>query len=271
MTDHRWHDIDLMTDRAHSARIYDYLLGGKTNYAADREAAEALLALTPTIRATAQANRAFMRRATHHLAHDHGIRQFLDVGAGIPTAPNLHQVAQAVLPESRVVYIDNDPIVMAHARALMIGDRRGRTAYIEADVRDPGAIIEAPELAETLDVSEPIALSLFALLHFLEDDDAYNAVRELVDFLPSGSFLSLTAASDEFNTEIAHRSATAVRDHGINVRLRSMAEIERFFAGLDLLEPGLVQVHRWRPDGDLPSAASLDAGIDIYGGVARKW
>ncbi|MEJ3658989.1 SAM-dependent methyltransferase [Actinomycetes bacterium KLBMP 9759] len=263
-------EIDLMTDRAHSARVYDYFLGGKTNYVADRVVGDAILALTPAIRPATKANRAFMHRATHALAHDHGIRQFLDIGTGIPMSPNLHEVAQSVAPGSRVVYVDNDPIVLAHARALMVGTPQGRTAYIAADARNPRDIIESPELAEVLDRSQPIALSLIALVHFLDDDDAYGAVRQLVDFLPSGSFLALTAASDEHHTDIADEGASTYRSSGITVRPRHRAEIERFFAGLELLDPGLVPVHRWRPDGDLLPNGTHDEDIGIYGAVARK-
>ncbi|MEJ3658987.1 SAM-dependent methyltransferase [Actinomycetes bacterium KLBMP 9759] len=263
-------EIDLMTDRAHSARIYDYFLGGKTNYAADRAVADAILEMVPATRTAARSNRAFMRRATHLLARDHGIRQFLDIGTGIPTTPNLHEIAQAVAPESRVVYVDNDPIVLAHARALMIGDPRGRTTYIDADARNPRAILEAPELADVLDLTRPIALSLFAVVHFIDDEVAYSAVAQLVDAIAPGSYLALTAATDDFQPARADRATAVFRDGGINVRSRSRAEIERFFAGLELLEPGLVEAHRWRPGDEIGTVDVPVGDVFGYGAVARK-
>ncbi|MEJ3658985.1 SAM-dependent methyltransferase [Actinomycetes bacterium KLBMP 9759] len=264
-------EIDLMTDRAHSARIYDYFLGGKTNYAADRAVGDAVIGIAPGIRNVARANRAFMHRTTHLLADHHGIRQFLDIGAGIPTPPNLHEIAQGIAPESRIVYVDNDPIVLAHARALMVGDPRGRTAYVEADVRRPRTILEAPELVETFDRSRPIALSLFAVLHFIDDDEvAYGAVRQLVDALAPGSFVSLTSATSDFYGENAEEGLAAYRDGGVNVKPRSRAEIERFLSGLELLEPGLAMVHEWRGGTDLGTARSPDENVVLYAAVARK-
>ncbi|MEJ3658988.1 SAM-dependent methyltransferase [Actinomycetes bacterium KLBMP 9759] len=264
-------EVDLMTDRAHSARIYDYFLGGKTNYAADRAVGDAMLAMAQTVRSGARANRAFMHRATRHLAGELGIRQFLDVGTGIPMSPNLHEIAQAVAPESRVVYVDNDPIVLAHARALMIGDPRGRTTYIDADARNPRAILEAPELADVLDLTRPIALSLFAVVHFIDDDEtAYGAVGQLVEALAPGSYLALSSATRDFHVDTAEEAIAVYRDAGVNARPRSRAEIERFFSGLEMQDPGLVLVHKWRSTADIATTGIDDADVYVYGAVARK-
>lgn len=260
---------DLLTDRAHSARIYDYILGGKTNYEADRVVADASMQYFPAIRISARANRAFMHRVARHLTAEHGIRQFLDIGTGIPTEPNLHQVAQAVAPDARVVYVDNDPIVLAHARALLASDRRGRTAYIDADLRQPEAILGAAELRDTLDLAQPTALTLIAITHFIEDDaEAYRVVQEVVKLLPSGSYLALTAATDDFDPETGARVREQYRSRGVPLRTRTKAETEQFFSGLELLDPGVVQVHRWRPDTE--DIAVDDKDVGVYGGVARK-
>ncbi|WP_050996989.1 MULTISPECIES: SAM-dependent methyltransferase [Frankia] len=259
----------LRTDRPHAARMYDYYLGGKDNFPADREAAEQAIAAFPNARVTARVNRAFMTRATRHLAADAGIRQFLDIGTGIPTSPNLHEVAQAVAPDTRVVYADNDPIVLTHARALLTSTPQGRTAYVDADLRDPAAILDSPELQKTLDLSRPLALSLVAIFHFLPDeDDPYGIVRRLVDALPSGSYLVLTHGTADFDPG-AEEFAAAYRQRGVPFQLRSRAEVERLFDGLELVDPGLLVAHRWRPDDD-DSMSLLDAQVGLYGGVARK-
>ncbi|WP_232662382.1 SAM-dependent methyltransferase [Pseudonocardia sp. TRM90224] len=266
-------EIDLMTDRPHSARIYDYYLGGKTNYAVDREVGDIAIASFPPIRTSARANRAFMRRAVRHLAEEHGIRQFLDLGTGIPTSPNLHEVAQAVHPDARVVYVDNDPIVLAHARALLYGTRVGRTAYLDADIRVPGAVAEAPELRETLDLTQPVALTAFAIVHFIEDDDiAYPLISQLMDLLPSGSFLALTSGTDEFATTTNTTGSDAYRKKGIPITTRRTPAVERFFTGLELLDPGVTRVHRWQPEHELgtESGAALDELVHLIGGVGRK-
>jgi SAM-dependent methyltransferase len=264
---------DLSTGRAHSARVYDYLLGGKDNYAVDRAAAEAIMRLWPAVGTAALANRSFMHRSARFMA-DHGITQFLDIGTGIPTEPNLHQVVQAVTPTARVVYVDNDPLVLVHAAAFMQSDPRGRTAYVQADLRDPGSILGSPELREVLDIERPIGLSLIALLHFVTDDDEARAVvGSLVDVLAPGSFLALTHGSDEFDPERMHAFAEIIARNGFEYRFRGRAQIAELLDGLQLVDPGIVQIHTWRPE--LGRGARTGPPIDRrdiagYGVVARK-
>ncbi|MGW4946472.1 SAM-dependent methyltransferase [Actinoplanes sp. NPDC004185] len=254
--------------RPHPARRYDYWLGGKDNFQADREAAEAIAAVFPHIRTAARENRAFMQRAVSHLAAEIGIRQFLDIGTGLPTANNVHDVAQRIAPESRIVYVDNDPLVLTHARALLTSSEQGATAYIDADVRDPEKILRDPAVRETLDWSKPVALLLVAVLHFVEDsEDPYGIVARLVDELPAGSYLVLSHATfDPLDPEtIAAMNAV---NEGIKPRFspRTLAEVSRFFEGLDLLEPGIVSVSDWRPVGDGPRPGPAEA--TGYGAVA---
>ncbi|WP_372512072.1 SAM-dependent methyltransferase [Frankia umida] len=261
---------DLRTDRPHTARVYDYYLGGKDHYPADREAAEKTLAVMPNVRTMARQNRAFMRRATRYLAGEAGIRQFLDIGTGIPTSPNLHEVAQSVAPDSRIVYADNDPIVLAYARALLGGTPEGRTAYLDADLHDPESILGAPELRETLDLTAPVALSLVAIMHFVQDkDDPYGLVRRYLDALPAGSFLTLSQFSDELTPEETVEAIKVYSSRGLLGQARTQVEIGRFFDGLDLVDPGVTLVHRWRPDEPLDESLT-DAAVSIFGGVARK-
>jgi len=264
--------VDLMVDRAHSARIYDYILGGKTNYEPDRAVAEASMRLFPALQISARANRTFMHRVARYLAEDAGITQFLDLGTGIPTSPNLHEVVQAITPAARVVYVDNDPIVLAHARALLVGDPRGRTVFIQGDCRDPDGILAAPSLRATLDLSAPTALLLIAVVHFIADDEqAYQVVRTLTDALPSGSYFALTSATDDFDPETGARVREQYRASGVQLRTRTLAETNRFFDGLDLVDPGVVQVHLWNPTpADLCPAAFDPKDVGVYGGLARK-
>ncbi|WP_084530873.1 SAM-dependent methyltransferase [Nocardia miyunensis] len=264
--------------KAHSARMYDYYLGGKDNFQCDRTAAEQVERAFPTIKLCARVNRAFMHRATRYLAAEHGIRQFLDIGTGIPTQPNLHQVAQAVAPEARVVYADFDPLVLTHARALMAGTPEGETAYIQADVTDPNSILTAPELASTLDLTKPVALSLIALLHFVQDDehDAYGIVSTLLDALAPGSFLVMTHLSPDFNPVQVAGIVDAYRGNGLSLQARTNAEFARFFNGLDVIEPGITGSHRWRPDPEPPVAVGaetpedMDAKVSFWAAVGRK-
>ncbi len=268
---------DMGMSRPHPARMYDYFMGGKTNYTADREAADQAAAAWPSVPVAARANRAYMHRAAHQLASQ-GFRQFLDVGTGIPTEPNLHNVVQSVAPEARVVYTDNDPIVLTHARALMQGTPEGRTAYVEADVTKPEAILESAELTETLDLTRPVALSLHALCHFLPDDrDPYGIVARLLDALPSGSALSITHITADLDPGGIGQIADSYRKSGIPAQARSRQEVARFFDGLELLDPGIALAHRWRPDvqvlpgHDLPAPEeATDAEISIWAGVAVK-
>lgn len=262
--------VDLRTDVAHGARIYDYILGGKDNFAADREAGEGSLRIWPALRVHMHANRSFMHRVARFLVTECGIRQFLDVGTGLPTSPNLHEIVQAVDPTARVVYTDNDPLVLAHARALMTGTAQGRTAYIDADMRDPQAILSAPEFARTLDLEEPVGLLLIAIVHFIEDDaEALRVVRQLVDVLPSGSYLAMSIATDEFDPVPLAEVQREYNRLGETLIFRDRATAMGFFDGLELVEPGLVQVHQWRPDGsEAPEIADKD--IAMYGAVTRK-
>ncbi|ONH28668.1 SAM-dependent methyltransferase [Pseudofrankia asymbiotica] len=262
--------VELRTDVPHSARVYDYFLGGKNNYPADREAAELVLKSGPNTRISAQANRAFLHRVARHLAGAVGVRQFLDIGTGIPTSPNLHEIAQGVAPEARVVYADHDPIVLAHARALLKGRPEGRTAYIDADLREPEKILGSPTLLETLDLDEPIALSIIAILHFIPDsDDPFGLMRRYLDALPSGSFLAITHVTPDFAPEEARQVTEIYRARGIPLRARTRAEVSRFFDGLDMVEPGVQVVHRWRPDAGTDLTVT-DAQVNLYGGLARK-
>ncbi|MCN9241238.1 SAM-dependent methyltransferase [Streptomyces sp. RY43-2] len=246
------------TTKPHPARVYDVLLGGKDHYPVDRQAAAAAFADHPRGHLTARHNRDFLRRAVTTLVRDEGIRQFLDIGAGLPTAENVHQIAQRISPDARVVYVDNDPIVLAHARALLTSSAEGRTDYIDADLKDPARILEVA--AKTLDFDQPIALCLVAVLHFIEDEAAYGVVRELLDALPPGSRLVLSHLADDLNPEQSAKVAQSFRKSGLTFVLRSREKVERFFTdnGLTLAEPGVVPVHRWRPDGAAPVLPAPD-------------
>jgi hypothetical protein len=262
-------------DIPHSARMYDYFLGGKDNYAVDREAAERVLTVFPTMRTAVWANRTFMHRATRVLAR-RGLRQWLDIGTGIPTSPNLHEVAQGVEPAARIVYADNDPVVLAHSRALMTSTPQGRTAYVHGDVRDPESILATPQVAATLDLGEPVVLSMIALLHFVPSlDEAHEIVHRLLDPLPSGSALALSHATAELDPVGALKVQEIYNQAGTSLQLRPKAEFATFFEGLDLLEPGIVPAHRWHPedgDGGIDALAAevTDAQVSFYGGVAIK-
>ncbi|WP_327718582.1 SAM-dependent methyltransferase [Streptomyces sp. NBC_00490] len=264
--------MEIDTTKAHPARVYDVFLGGTDNYPADREAAAAALAANPRGYLDVRHNRDFMRRAVTELAERDGIRQFLDVGTGLPTAENVHQIAQRIHPESRVVYVDNDPVVLAHARELLSGHAEGRTAYLDAGFEDPARILE--RAAETLDLNRPVALFLVAVLHFIEDEVAYPVVRELVDALPPGSRVVLSHLTLDLNAANMRAVQETYTARGFSFVLRSKGEVERFFAesGLEVVEPGVVPVHRWRPDGAAPAeiADVTDADINVYAAVGRK-
>ncbi|MBM2615901.1 SAM-dependent methyltransferase [Actinoplanes sp. LDG1-06] len=250
------------TSVPHPARRYDYWLGGKDNFAADRESGDAIAAQFPGIRTAVVENRRFLRRAVTYLAESEGVRQFLDVGTGLPTAGNTHEVAQGIAGETRVVYVDNDPLVLAHARALLTG----ATSYVDADARDPGKILE--EARRTLDFEQPIALMLLAVLHFVtDDDDPYGLVRTFVEALPPGSFVALSHASGDWLPAEVVASITSGR-HGAG-RLRSQSEVARFFDGLDVLPPGVVPLPEWR-DGTEEKPRPEAAEVSMYAGIARK-
>ncbi|MEE4591546.1 SAM-dependent methyltransferase [Streptomyces sp. DSM 41524] len=262
--------------RPHSARMYDYFLGGKDNYVADREAAAKVLTLWPGVMIAARTNRAWMHRAIRFLAAERGIRQFLDIGTGIPTRPNLHEVAQGIAPESRVVYVDNDPIVLAHAQALLKSRPEGRTAYVHGDVTEPEAILASPDLTEVLDLSQPVALSLVSLLHFVPDEwGPYDLVQRLVDALAPGSFLVLSHITPDFDPEATQKTVQVYHSGGIQGKIRTRDEVERFFTGLELVEPGLEVPHRWRADlaetdSHVETGDVTDEEVSFWAGVAQK-
>ncbi|MGR6922159.1 SAM-dependent methyltransferase [[Actinomadura] parvosata] len=250
----------------HSARVYDYWLGGKDNFEADRRVAEQTMAAVPGIRESARNNRAFLGRAVRHLA-GLGVRQFLDLGTGIPSQGNTHEVAQAVAPESRVVYVDNDPIVMAHARALLTSTPEGRTAYIEADVREPQSILEHPDVLATLDFTQPIALVMVAILmHIPDEDDPERLVKTYAQALPSGSYLVLSHLTlDLVPPRVAADYLEATRPQAMHRTPRTGERISRYFDGFDLVEPGLVAVSKWRDEPLFPDEAAW-----MYAGVGHK-
>ncbi|MQY26065.1 SAM-dependent methyltransferase [Nocardia aurantia] len=254
----------------HSARRYDYWLGGKDNFEADRESARAVAEGYPPVQCAAVANRAFLRRVVAYLARDVGVRQYLDIGAGLPTVGNVHEIAQAIAPESRVVYVDNDPIVAIHAKTLLRGGSHGRTAYLEADLRDPAAILTDPETTSVLDLSRPVALMLVAVLHFITDDQRpYELVRQLCDALAPGSYLVVShATNDHLSVEDLAESDAANQRSGIPFRLRSTAEFARFFEGLELQPPGIGSILSWRPE--TWSAHPRPEAVSMLGAVARK-
>jgi S-adenosyl methyltransferase len=265
--------VDLQLDRPHPARVYDYLLGGKDNFAADRAAAQAGLAANPNSRIPPRENRAFLRRVVRYLARDAGISQFLDIGTGIPTSPNVHEIAQDADPQARVVYVDNDPIVLAHARALLTSGPVGKTAYIDADVRNVGRILHSAELRQTLDMNRPVGLLLLAVLHFIADeDDPWDLAARLLAELPAGSYLALSHLTGDFDPAAWEGVAAVYRRSGVTMQVRPLAAVERFFTGLDLLDPGVVSLPRWRPDpNDLGQQSQpTDAAVSVYGGLGRK-
>ncbi|MFI6360035.1 SAM-dependent methyltransferase [Streptomyces sp. NPDC050743] len=266
---------DIDTSRPHSARMYDYYLGGKDHFEVDKQAAETVAAVYPGIFVCARENRSFMHRATRVLAREHGIRQWLDIGTGIPTEPNLHQVAQSVVPDARVVYADNDPLVLKYAERLMRSTSQGRTAYIEADVKDPTFLLNAPILSEVLNLNEPVALSLNALMHFITDEqDPYGIVNRLLDALPSGSALALSHCTPDLDPPTWQKVTDVYTNAGTPVQFRSRADVARFFDGLELLDPGITMGHRWRPDLSSADAAAAepptDAQVSLWTGVGIK-
>ncbi|MFF4779108.1 SAM-dependent methyltransferase [Microtetraspora fusca] len=245
------------------ARMYDYYLGGKDNYAVDRECAEEVISRVPLTREIAQANREFLGRAVRFLSGEAGICQFLDIGSGLPTQENVHEVAQGINPASRVVYVDNDPMVLTHARALLATD--AQTGVICGDVRTPGDILAHPELHRLLDLSRPVAVLLVSLMHFIPNErDPYQAVTTLMEAMPTGSYLVLTHVEHRRELEAGAQSYNRA---SAPVELRSLDQIGRFFDGLDLVFPGLVNVRRWRPD---ERVTVMDRDVPFYGGIGVK-
>ncbi|MFC4047805.1 SAM-dependent methyltransferase [Dactylosporangium siamense] len=258
-------DIDVT--KPHAARRYDYWLGGKDNFQADRDSGDAIANLFPTIRTAVLENRGFLRRAVEFVVNDGRVRQILDIGTGIPTSPNTHEIAQLTTPDTRVVYVDNDPIVLSHARALLTSSPDGSTAYIEADLRDPDRILADPVLRATIDFQQPVALMLVAVLHFLED--AAGPVEHLRRVLPSGSFLAIThIAQDLLPAHMKSDADKTGKRGGVPTFARTKQEFARLFEGLTLVEPGIVSVAEWRdkrPASERPS--ELD--VAMWGAVGR--
>jgi O-methyltransferase involved in polyketide biosynthesis len=253
----------LNTNVPHPARVYDYWLGGKDNFAADREAAEAVIAANPNVLPGVRANRAFLGRAVRYLTGEAGIRQFLDLGTGLPTAQNTHQVAQAVAPDARIVYIDNDPMVLAHARALLTSTPEGATAYVQADIRDTDAVLAGA--AETLDFSKPVAVMALMVLQYIPDEeDPWDMVRRLLEAVPAGSHLTVSDTVRDIDTaRVTAGTARLNEKMPTQLNLRTRPEWERFFDGLELVEPGIVPLPEWRgPGSEFP--------IPCYAGMGRK-
>ena len=263
MTDSQQAKMD--TGVPHSARLWNYWLGGKDNFASDRAAGDEIARRFPSIIDLAMADRAFLRRVVRHLVAEQGIRQILDIGTGLPTADNTHQVAQSIAADARVVYVDNDPLVLAHARALLTSTPEGATDYIEADLNDPDAIVA--QARRTLDFDRPVAVTLLGVVHFILDDEkARSVLRRLIDALPSGSYLVIAHGCHDINRVEADDIVSFWNEHGTpKIVYRSSTEIARYFDGLELLTPGVVPCSRWRPEQGDP-----DIDVNQYCGVARK-
>jgi hypothetical protein len=260
---------DIDTTRAHPARTYDYLLGGKNNFAADRDAVDKVLKVFPAARTTARENRKFLGRAVAYVVAEGGVRQFLDIGTGLPAANNTHEVAQAAAPDCHVVYVDNDPLVLVHARALLTGKPTGRTAYIEADLRDPEKILGHQVTLDVLDLSQPIALMLVSILHFLTDeDDPGGVVDTLLSALPPGSYLVASHLTADYDPEGTRAMSLVAQQAGTTFLPRTDDEFAAFFAGLELVDPGVVAVSDWRPDSTGLRPTPAEGGF--YSAVGRK-
>ena len=255
------------TSVAHPARVYDYWLGGKDNYPADRAAGAAAAEANPAILIGVRANRSFLRRAVRFLAADAGVRQFLDVGTGLPSANNTHEVAQAIAPEARIVYVDNDPIVLAHARALLTSTAEGATAYVNADARDPEKILQAA--AQTLDFGQPVAVMTLMIMQYIPDsDDPHGIIARLLAGLPSGGYLVASDTAKDIDAEtVATATGRLNQRMGAQLTPRTKAQIGAYFSGLEMVEPGLVPLNRWRPGPDDPA---LDRDLPTYCGIGRK-
>ena len=259
-----WLGRTVDTTVAHTARVYDYWIGGKDNFPADRAVADGIAATTPEIRDMARANRAFLGRAVKYVA-ERGIRQFLDLGTGLPTAGNTHEIAQAIAPESKIVYVDNDPLVTIHGQALLADN--DRTTVFEADLRAPDAILDHPDVARLIDFDQPVALLLAAVLHFIPDsDDPAGILKRFTSLMAPGSHLVISHVARDLVPLPTEAMGTVYRNTSAGA-LRSHSEIVEFFDGFELVEPGLVQVPVWRPDGAVPKDLER---YWIYGGVGRK-
>ncbi len=255
------------TSVAHPARIWDYFLGGKDNFAADRLAAQGVLEVMPGMAMVARAGRAFLAAAVHYLATEGGISQFLDIGTGLPTANNTHEVAQRANEHARIVYVDNDPIVLAHARALLTSGPDGETAYVNADIRDTDRILA--EASRTLDFSQPVAVMLLAVLHFVPDaDDPYKITSRLMDAVPSGSYLALSHATGDIQSGAVTAGTERYNQRSaVSITPRSRAQVTRFFDGMELIDPGVVPLGQWHPG---PAQRFDSPGLPTYCVVGRK-
>jgi hypothetical protein len=260
--------LDVDTSRPHPARMYDYYLGGKNHFAADRETADKALRWWPAGRIGLRENRRFLGRAVRYLAEEAGVRQFLDIGSGLPATNNVHEVAQQASADSRVVYVDNDPLVLAHARALLVGSRPGSTAYIQADLHDPATILDGA--MDYLDFSQPVALMLVAVLHFIPDEDGpEEIVSTLLDALPDGSYLAASHITLEHDPEGVGGGQNVYLDAGIPMHARDSDHFARIcFSDLQMIPPGVVLVSEWRPGTTGPRPTPAE--VSCYGGVARK-
>ena len=273
MTDLMGEDLpvpEIDTSKPHPARMYDYYIGGKNHFAADRAVADAALKHWPSGRIGLRENRRFLGRAVRYLAGEAGIRQFLDIGSGLPTTSNVHEIAQSVDPSCRVVYIDSDPMVLAHARALLTSKPEGRTAYIQADLKSPADILSSPTVRSVIDFGEPVALMLIAVLHFLREEDKPEAIMSaLLDALPSGSYLAASHMTLEHDPVGVGGGQRAYHKAGLPMNARDADEFASLtFSGLELVPPGVVLVSEWRPDSTAPRPTAAE--VSCYGGVARK-
>jgi hypothetical protein len=259
---------ELRTDIPHSARIYDYVLGGKDNFEVDRVAAEKMLEYQPGLRTSMRANRRFMAKAARFLA-GRGLRQFLDIGTGLPTHPNLHEVVQGVAPDAKIVYVDNDPLVLVHARALLTSIGTGTVSYLEADLRDPDAIFAAQPIRDDFDLSQPVAVTLIAVLqHITDENKARHVVETIMERLAPGSALALSAVTTDNDPVGELRTVNTYNTSGVPVKPRSREDVRALFGDLELVDPGVVFVHEWHPDEE---DRSVDAkAVAMYGGVALK-
>ncbi|MFC8715265.1 MULTISPECIES: SAM-dependent methyltransferase [unclassified Streptomyces] len=263
-------DLDLGQDRAHSARMYDYYLGGHNSYIVDREAADDVIAAFPTMGVAALVNRAYTQRAGEYLARL-GVRQFIDVGAGFPFSPNFHEAVQAVTPEATVVYVDNDPIVLAYADSFADSTPEGTTCCVGADVRQPDELLTAVAQTGCIDFGRPVALSLHAVLDLLPDDtNPYQMVGRLMGRLSPGSYLSLSHCTGDFAPETWRNVISVYRRRGIRTQPRTKAEVLRFYRGLEIIEPGITVAHRWRPAPASGPSLVTDTRVSLYAGIARK-
>jgi O-methyltransferase involved in polyketide biosynthesis len=264
---HRWRPAAFDSDTPHIARVYDFLLGGKDHFRADRAAAELVLRANPSLRDTCREQRDFLRRAVRHLAAE-GVRQFVDIGTGLPTTPSTHQIARAVQPAARVAYVDNDPVVLAHARVVLTDGGSG-TAFVEGDLREPEALLRDPALRAVIDVDEPVAMVVTGLVHFLPDHEQPGKhLRTLMDACAPGSYLVLTHGASDLAVQLARATAAALRQSGIPCQARGRDELRELVGALEPVEPGLVPMAAWRAEGPLTRAV-LERQI-AYGVVARK-